>query len=93
MKHLLLLLLTGSVLAAEPSPNFLVIMGEAQGWASMSAPLDDRNPEGSKSDFIRTPSLDALATRGVRFSDFYAASPRCTPTRAARSRCRMSEPW
>lgn len=64
-------------------PNFLVIMGEAQGWASMSAPLDDRNPEGSRSDYIRTPNLDALAERGIRFSDFYAASPRCTPTRAA----------
>lgn len=64
-------------------PNFLVIMAEAQGWASMSVPLDDRNPEGSTSDFIRTPNLDALAERGIRFSNFYAASPRCTPTRAA----------
>ncbi len=87
MKTLLLLLcasLSHSLIAAtETRPNFLVIMGEAQGWASMSLPLDDRNPEGSKSDFIRTPNLDALAARGVRFSDFYAASPRCTPTRAA----------
>lgn len=68
---------------AAERPNFLIIMGEAQGWASMSAPQDNRNPEGSKSDFIRTPNLDALAERGIRFSDFYAASPRCTPTRAA----------
>lgn len=68
---------------ADRPPNFLVIMGEAQGWASMSAPLDDRDREGSASDFIRTPNLDALAERGIRFSDFYAASPRCTPTRAA----------
>lgn len=73
----------GIVSAAESRPNFLVILGEAQGWASMSAPLDDRNPEGSRSDFIRTPNLDSLAERGIRFSDFYAASPRCTPTRAA----------
>lgn len=83
MKHLIPLLLASSCLAAEPRPNFLVIMGEAQGWASMSAPLDDRDPKGSASDFIRTPNLDALAERGIRFSDFYAASPRCTPTRAA----------
>lgn len=69
--------------AAAQQPNFLIIMGEAQGWASMSVPQDDRNPEGSKSDFIHTPNLDALAQRGIRFSDFYAASPRCTPTRAA----------
>ena len=58
-------------------------MGEAQGWASMSVPLDDRNPEGSRSDSIRTPNLDSVALRGIRFSDFYASSPRCTPTRAA----------
>lgn len=67
----------------SPPPNFLVIMGEAQGWASMSTPLDDRDPEGSRSDFILTPNLDSIAEHGVRFSDFYAASPRCTPTRAA----------
>lgn len=81
----LLLIALGSVtrVVATSPPNFLVIMGEAQGWASMSAPQDDRNPEGSKSAFIRTPNLDALAERGIRFSDFYAASPRCTPTRAA----------
>lgn len=64
-------------------PNFVVIMGEAQGWASLSVPLDDRDPEGSRSSFIQTPNLDRLALRGVRFSNFYAASPRCTPTRAA----------
>src|SRR5438132_1557476 len=68
--------------AAQP-PNFVLILGEAQGWASMSEPLDDRNTAGSKSDFIRTPNLDSIAEAGVRFSDFYAASPRCTPTRAA----------
>ena len=70
-------------LAAGEPPNFLVIMGEAQGWASTSAPLDDRDKQGSRSDYIHTPNLDALAERGFRFSDFYASSPRCTPTRAA----------
>ncbi len=80
---LLLLLFAGVACAADSRPNFLIILGEAQGWASMSAPLDDRNPEGSKSDFTLTPNLDSIAQRGIRFSDFYAASPRCTPTRAA----------
>jgi len=81
---LTLIVVAGSLHAAESNrPNFLVIMGEAQGWASMSVPLDDRNPEGSRSDFIRTPNLDTIAEHGIRFSDFYAASPRCTPTRAA----------
>lgn len=87
MKTSLLILILGNIAlsghAATSAPNFLVIMGEAQGWASMSVPQDDRNPEGSKSDFIRTPNLDSIAQHGIRFSDFYAASPRCTPTRAA----------
>lgn len=78
-----LLLLAAMGAFAIENPNFLVILGEAQGWASMSAPLDDRNAEGSKSDFIRTPNLDSIAEHGIRFSDFYAASPRCTPTRVA----------
>ncbi|TLD72636.1 sulfatase [Phragmitibacter flavus] len=89
----LLLLLTSLMLlsvaplhASVPltkKPNFIVILAEAQGWASMSSPQDDRHPEASTSSIIRTPHLDALAKRGMRFSDFYAASPRCTPTRAA----------
>jgi arylsulfatase A-like enzyme len=63
-------------------PNFVVIMGEAQGWASASVQMDDAVP-GSKSPFARTPSLEKLAAGGMRFANFYAASPRCTPTRAA----------
>ena len=70
--------------ASEPParPNFVVIMGEAQGWASSSVQMDDAVP-GSKSTLARTPSLEKLAAGGMRFANFYAASPRCTPTRAA----------
>jgi arylsulfatase A-like enzyme len=79
-----LLSLALSAHAADlPPPNFVVILGEAQGWSSMSVPQDDRNPGGSTSDYIRTPHLDSIALSGMRFSDSYAASPRCTPTRAA----------
>ena len=68
--------------AADTRPNFVIIMGEAQGWASSSVQLDDAVP-GSKSTLARTPSLEKLAAGGMRFANFYAASPRCTPTRAA----------
>ncbi|MEP6668388.1 MAG: sulfatase [Chthoniobacter sp.] len=69
-------------LQAEEHPNFVVILGEAQGWSSSSVQMDDAVP-ASKSDFVHTPNLEKLAAGGMRFADFYAASPRCTPTRAA----------
>jgi arylsulfatase A len=67
--------------AVDP-PNFVVIFGEAQGWASSSVAMDAAVPE-SKNTLARTPALERLAAEGARFSHFYAASPRCTPTRAA----------
>jgi N-acetylgalactosamine-6-sulfatase len=32
---------------------------------------------------IRTPAIDSLAAQGVRFTQFYANAPECTPTRTA----------
>jgi hypothetical protein len=63
-------------------PNFIVIYAEAEGWVSSSVQMDDRNP-ASKGTAIKTPNLERLANAGMRFSDGYAASPRCTPSRAA----------
>jgi arylsulfatase A-like enzyme len=74
--------LASHVCAADTRPNFVLIMGEAQGWASCSVQMDDTVP-GSKSTLAHTPSLEKLAAGGMRFANFYAASPRCTPTRAA----------
>lgn len=68
--------------AAESQPNFVVIMAEAQGWAQTSVQMDDRVPE-SKSRFFQTPAVERLAREGMRFTFGYAASPRCTPSRAA----------
>lgn len=89
MKPLFFLLLAlaplASAAAADPAParpNFVLILGEAQGWASASVQMDDAVPE-SKSAIARTPNLEKLAAAGMRFARFYAASPRCTPTRAA----------
>ena len=44
---------------------------------------DGRCRAGSKSAFVRTPNLEKLAAGGMRFANFYAPSPRCTPSRAA----------
>ena len=68
--------------AAEKQPNFVVILGEGHGWSSTSVQMDDAVP-GSKSSFVRTPNLEKLAADGIRFANFYAPSPRCTPSRAS----------
>jgi arylsulfatase A-like enzyme len=73
---------SAGILHAADRPNFLVILGEAQGWTSSSVQMDDTMPN-SKSDLARTPNLEKLAAGGIRFANFHAASPRCTPTRAA----------
>ena len=52
-------------------PNILLIMADDMGYAEA----------GVYGGEIRTPNIDALAKRGVRFSDFYVA-PACSPTRA-----------
>ncbi len=66
---------------AANRPNFVFILGEGQGWTSLSTQMDRHNPR-SKSDFFYTPNLDRLAAEAMRFSRFYAPSPRCTPSRA-----------
>jgi arylsulfatase len=52
-------------------PNFLIIVADDLGYSDL----------GSFGGEIRTPNLDALAMRGVRFTDFHTA-PACSPTRA-----------
>ena len=63
-------------------PNFLFLIGEGQSWSSLSAQMDDRVPESASATF-QTPNLDSIALEGVRFSNFYAAGPRCTASRVA----------
>ncbi|WP_421107352.1 sulfatase [Streptomyces sp. NEAU-S77] len=56
----------------SPRPNILFILGDDLGWADLSS-------YGSPD--IKTPHLDRLAARGVRFTDAYAGSSTCSPTR------------
>jgi len=78
-------LLANLALAAPPAqatrPNFVFVLGEGHGWSSTSVRMDDAVPE-SASAVTRTPNLERLAQEGIRFANFYAPSPRCTPSRA-----------
>ncbi|MEE2778143.1 MAG: sulfatase [Acidobacteriota bacterium] len=60
-------------MAAESPRNILLLVIDDLGWADVGA----YNP----ATFYETPSIDALAASGMRFTDGYAASPVCSPTR------------
>lgn len=55
-------------------PNVILILADDLGSI-------DLNCYGAAD--LLTPALDRLAARGVRFSQFYAAAPVCSPSRAA----------
>jgi arylsulfatase A len=55
-------------------PNIVLILADDLGWMDLRC-------QGNK--VLRTPHLDGLAKQGVRFTSAYAASPVCSPTRAA----------
>ncbi len=66
-------LVASSAQTAQRS-NLVLILADDLGWADLSC---------YGNDLHQTPNLDRLARQGVRFTDAYAASPVCTPTRAA----------
>jgi arylsulfatase A-like enzyme len=53
-------------------PNILIIIADDLGWADLSS---------YGAPHISTPNLDKLAKQGVRFTDGYAGSSTCSPTR------------
>lgn len=54
-------------------PNIILILADDLGYSDLSC-------FGSK--HVKTPVLDALARDGIRFSNFYAGSVVCSPSRA-----------
>jgi len=55
-----------------PRPNVIFFLTDDMGWGDPSC---YGNPE------MKTPNIDRLAAEGVRFTQFYAASPICSPSR------------
>ncbi len=77
MKSLTLLLASlaialSHVLAAPP--NVVIIYADDLGWGDLSCYGNTQH---------QTPNLDKMASEGVRFTDFYVATPSCAPSRVA----------
>ena len=60
--------------SAGTRPNILMIMTDQQTASAMSC---TGNPS------LRTPALDALAARGIRFDNAYVTQPLCMPCRSS----------
>ena len=73
--HLLAATLLACLTPTAPArqPNVIVIFTDDQGSVDLGC-------YGTKD--IQTPHLDALAAKGTRFTQFYAAAPVCSPSRA-----------
>jgi arylsulfatase A len=59
--------------ARAPAPNILLIQADDLGYGDLSAYGQAR---------FRTPALDRLAQQGIRFTQYYAGSSVCAPSRA-----------
>lgn len=66
--------------AKDPRPNILFIFTDQQTLSAMSC---SGNPH------VHTPHLDALARRGMRFTQSYCTAPICGPSRSSMITSRM----
>src|SRR5262245_58842201 len=55
-------------------PNLIMIFCDDLGYSDLAC-------YGNRT--IRTPNVDRLASRGVRFSQFYVTAPACSPSRTS----------
>ena len=59
--------------AKESKPNVVIIFIDDQGYYDLGC-------YGATE--VKTPRIDQLANEGIRFTDYYAAAPICSPSRA-----------
>jgi arylsulfatase A len=64
----------GSRLTAADQPNVVLFVIDDLGQRDLGC---------YGSNFYKTPNIDRMAKDGLRFTDFYAACPVCSPTRAS----------
>ena len=63
-----------TVRAEDTLPNIVLVMADDQGWGDMAY---NGHP------VVKTPNFDAFSKEGIRFDNFHAGAPVCSPTRAS----------
>lgn len=65
---------SGEPSGGEDLPNIVVVYCDDLGYGDLAC---------FGNELIRTPNIDRLAAEGMKFTEFYSASPVCSPSRAA----------
>lgn len=63
-------------------PNFVIIYCDDLGYGDLSC---------FGAEDIQTPNIDAISEQGIKFTEFYSASPICTPSRTGLLTGRMPQ--
>lgn len=71
---LFLLFSLGTLHAAAPRPNVVVLLVDDLGWGDVSC---------LNNGAVKTPHIDRIAAAGVKFTNGYVTAPLCGPSRAA----------
>ncbi len=83
---LLTAILSIPLMAESTKPNILIIVADDLGYADLSflsqSPAD-----------VHTPAIDSLAAQGTYFSNAYATSPICSPSRCGLITGRYQQRW
>ena len=71
----------GQPAAVAPPTNIILFLVDDLGWQDTSVQFTAQPTV--QNEQWRTPNLDTLGSRGMRFTNAYAAAPVCTPTRTS----------
>jgi uncharacterized sulfatase len=70
--------------AGAPRPNLIFVLIDDMGYGDLPCYGNTR---------VQTPNLDRLAKEGIKFTQFYVASPICSPSRTALTTGQFPARW
>jgi arylsulfatase A-like enzyme len=73
-----------SHLGAAPRPNIIFVLTDDFGYGDLGC---------YGGQFVPTPNLDRMAREGIRFTQFYVASPICSPSRTGATTGMLPARW
>ncbi len=65
----------------EDQPNIILFVVDDMGWTDTSVPF--YSLETPNNQYLNTPNMEWLASKGMKFTNAYAASPVSSPTRSS----------